>query len=87
MELDRLQDLEACLEEDPYDVPIRLTTPEEPLPHRGDRVLEGHEESLPGSKALERAQSPIGLQEAAHFPSRRMRVRDRGGDLGGDHYT
>ena len=84
-ELDRLQDLQACLAEDPYNVSIRLTTPEEFLPHWGDRVPEGREGWLPGSKALERAQSPVGLQEAAHFPSRRMRVRDRGDDQGRDH--
>ena len=30
-ELDRLQGLEACLAENPYDTPIRLTIPEETL--------------------------------------------------------
>jgi hypothetical protein len=84
-ELDRLQDLEVCLAEDPYNVSIRLTTPEEFLPHRGDRVPEGREGWLPGSKALERAQSPVGLQDAARLPSRRMRVRDCGEDQGGNY--
>lgn len=40
--------------------------------------LEGHEVWLPGPKVLEEAQPPVGLQDAPHLPSRRMRVRDRG---------